>query len=440
MKRRVLFIAFVALSAMAFSEKSKITIKNTIGADLDEFGDYDVFSHTRQTDIEGKTISENVFSFGDQFQLDFESKLVDARLRLEALYSTADDAESKFLFSPTGFVHFEPFDKKIGFIAGNSYGKRFAVQSAYFAASDDTTKWGRLLTDSLGHDKYFGSSSAAVLSNGFAFGATSALSFGEAGNGYMKAAAGATMYPDGSDTEAAVDFGFDVGLLDGFDFAFTSHAVNRDERKFGAFLGYTGNKNLVLNAHFYYNFTDSDYLPETRVERSGVDEFKKQSTKYALAFSGGYKTQSGFGFYADFLSGLTNEYIGKIKYYDADGNLSETKIKTIIRGGTIVKYKNGKPKRTDEFEHEAVPFFTGIRLSYDISKNVETELSIKIRGMFRDADSTYFTIYPKMQVSLPQKRGNINGGIRLDFNTARFHGLSSVSIPLSYTYKFKKKF
>ena len=47
------------------------------------------------------------------------------------------------------------------------------------AAADDVTKYGRLLTDSLGHEEYFGTDSAAVFSNGFALGTVSAWNWGD---------------------------------------------------------------------------------------------------------------------------------------------------------------------------------------------------------------------------------------------------------------------
>ena len=437
MKKRfssIILLSILGISAFA----QKITIKNTLGGDADEFGDGDFFAHTKETDISGETKTANNFFAGDQLQADFESDILTARARLELLYTNSGDASAKFTLFPSGFAHFEPISQ-FGIVFGNGYGKRFAARSAFLAAADDTTKTGRLLTDTLGREEYFGGENFCVKANGFSAGATSNWTFGEFDEFFVKAAAGATIYPDSSDTEAAADFGVNAGIEDGFDFAFTAHNVNSAERKFGAFLGLTSIQNLILNAHFYYNFTDSDFLTESRVERSGADEFKKQKTKYALGASGGYKFSSGFGIYADLISGLTNEYIGDIKYYDSDGNLIETKTATIVRGQTIVKYKNGKAKRTDEFVHGGVPFYSQIRVAYDVSDEVLAEMSFKIRALLRDADSTWFTIYPRASVNLPQKIGTVKAGIRLDFNTARYHGLSSVSVPISYTYKTKKK-
>lgn len=435
--KRLIAAALLLLSAAgAFSAKAKLTIKNTLGADFDALGDYDFFALTNESDINDETESETVFAFGDRLQADFESEDVVARARLEVLYASAEAAPAKLLFVPTGFVHLLP-QAHLGFVAGNNFYKHFAVPSAYLAAADDTTKYGRLLTDSLGAEHYFGSDSVALFSNGYAGGLTSAWQLGA--NGYVKFAGGATVYPDGSDTEKAFDFGINLGNEYLFDFCFTAHNMNDDERKFGLFAGVAGNPNLVLNAAFYYNFTTSDYLPEERVERSGVDEFKKQSAKYALGFSGGYLfSNTGFGIYADVISALTNEYIGTIKYYDSDGNLIDTKTATIVRGSTIVKYKNNKAKRTDEFTHEGIPFYSQLRLTYQLSDTVESAFNIKLRTLLHASDATWLTLYPRVTVALPV--GSVTAGLRLDMNQARYNGISSIAFPISYTYKFKQKF
>ncbi len=169
----------------------KLTITNTVGADSETLGDYDLYSYLRETDVNGDTQSENVFAFADEFQLDFKSKYVDARFRLETLYTSAEDADSSLIFIPSGFVHYEPL-KQIGIIAGTSFYKRFAIKSAYVAAADDTTKYGRLLTDSLGYDGYIGNEYVSLYTNGFCGGLTSEWVFGDFDEIYLKMAAGGT--------------------------------------------------------------------------------------------------------------------------------------------------------------------------------------------------------------------------------------------------------
>ena len=441
-------------AAAAFSDK--VTIKNTLGSDLDEVGDYDLISRWKTTSISGSDERTTAFSFGDQFQLDWESDKVNARFRLDTLYTTAsatDDAGKSLpdlLFIPAGYVHYTPISQ-IGFIAGTNFFKHLVIPSAYLAAADTTTKWGRLLTDSLGHDSYFGSESAALYSNGFAGGLTTDWRLFTDIPVYIKAAAGATIYP--SDTlEKAVDTGINAGVLNLFDLGFTAHNITDSDRKFGAFAGFTGIEDLILNLGFYYNFTDSDFLPENRVTRSDENdqdcyEYKKQKTKYALGFSGGYKFANGWGLYADVISGLTNEYIGTIKYYDNEGNLIKTQTATIVRGETAVKYKYNskgvlKAKRTDEFTPETIPFYSQLRLTYDVTADLAASLNLKLRTLLYDdsGESTAFTVYPKLSIKLPEKRGTISTGLRLEANKARADGISSVSLPLTWTYKFKKKF
>ena len=182
-------------------------------------------------------------------------------------------------------------------------------------------------------------------------------------------------------------------------------------------------------------------MPEARVTRSGADEFKKQKTKYALGLTGGYEfSKIGLGLYADVISGLNDEYIDEIKYYDDDENLIKTEVATIKRGSTIVKYKDGSAKRTDEFTAGAVPFYTQFRVSYDPTDFLNLGFSFKLRTMLGDSSQTWISLFPNITFELPSKLGSITTGVHLDMNQARYNGLSDICIPLSYSYKFKKKF
>lgn len=452
MKRKIFLLAILAaFVAAALSATTKVTIKNTLGADSREVGDWDLFTQSRESDILGKTTETKTFAFGDRFQIDFENEKLEGRFRLETLFHNSsltydgskedyDDGIPNLLFAPSGFLHFKPI-QQFGIVGGTNFYKHFAIPSAYLAADDETTKYGRLLTDSLGEDRYFTSGNVGIYSNGLAGGLTSDWKFEDI---YAKFAGGATFYPEkNSETgeiEKAIDFGANFGLKKFLDFGFTAHDVTEEDRKFGAFAGYTGNKNLIANLGFYYNFTDSDYLPEQRVERSGDYEFKKQGAKYALGLSGGYKFEAlGLGVYGDLISALTNEYIGEIKYYDSDGTLVSTETATIVRGTTVVKYKNGKAKRTDEFTYEGIPLYAGLRLTYQFTPVFEGLFNFKIRTLMRADDTTWLTFYPRVKISLPNSLGTIGAGLRLEMNAARTEGISCISIPLTYTYKFKKK-
>ncbi len=434
--------AVTLLAGAAFAESTKLTIKNTLGSDLDDLGEYDLYSHTNETDIHGNTKSSNNFALGDQLQADVENKYVHARLRLEALFQNVNGNDRKLIFAPSGFVHFTPIPQ-IGIVAGNNFYKYFAIPSAYLAAADDTTKYGRMLINSVDREAYIGSDTVSLYGNGFAGGLTSFWNWGDEDQIYLKAAAGASLYTNFSnDTDKTFDFGLNAGLANAFDIGFTAHEINSDDRKFGVFAGLTSLQNAILNFGFYYNFTPASYLPEARVERNDEDEFKKQSTKYALGVSGGYYFNGiGLGIYGDLITGLTNEYIGTVKYYDDNGNLVSSKTTTIVRGATPVKYKNNYPKRTDEYTSEAVPLYSQLRLLYDVNTNVQASFNFKIRTMIRDSSQTWLTFYPKVKFSLPSKLGDISAGLRLDMNRTRYaDGFSSIAVPLTYTYKFKQKF
>ena len=67
-------------------------------------------------------------------------------------------------------------------------------------------------------------------------------------------------------------------------------------------------------------------------------------------------------------------------------------------------------------------------------------LNFKIRTLLHASDTTWITVYPRFKFDLPANAGTIGTGIRFDMNAARADGLTALSIPLTYTYKFKKKF
>jgi len=439
MKKIILFSLAAVISVSMYAEKSKLTIKNTIGANEDTLGSYDLYSHSNETNIDEETVSEDTLAFGDRLQVEYDSSLVTAKARLEVLYNSGSE-EPSFLIAPSGFVYFTPV-KQFGIVAGTNFYKQFEIPSGYLAAADESTKYARMLTDTLGYDTYLGSDSLALYYNGFAGGLTGNFAWGALDQNYLKLAAGSMVYADQTTFDYSLDFGVNGGVEGLFDAGLTAHNLLSADRKFAAFAGLTYLPELILNAGFYYNFTSSDYLPEACVERNDEYEYKKQKTKYALGLTGGYNfTKTGLGIYADFITGLTNEYIGEVKYYDSDGNLIDTITKTIIRGATCVKYKNGVAKRTDGFTATAVPYYAQLRISYDATESLNLAVNLKLRSMWRDSSQTWITIYPRAEIELPGSAGQINTGLVLDMNLTRYQGLSEISIPLSYTYKFKKKF
>ena len=130
------------------------------------------------------------------------------------------------------------------------------------AAADDTTKHGRLLTDSLGEDLLFGTNDFSVYSNGFSGGITSFWKWGTFDEYYFKLAGGTTFCYVSDEWKNAVDFGINLGIENIFDIGCTAQNILDADKKLGAFIGCTAVQNAVMNAAFYYNFTDSEYLPE----------------------------------------------------------------------------------------------------------------------------------------------------------------------------------
>lgn len=439
-KKCVFFGIIFAGTFASFAEKSKLTIKNTFGGDSEALGEYDLFTHSKELQVSGNEVSRNIFALGNKIQLDFENSFITSRFGLEVLFNNSDLQEiPKFVFVPAGFINYSPI-KQISFCVGNNYSKLFAIPSGYLAAADDTTKYARILTDSLGYETYVGSDSVALVYNGFCAGVSGNLSFGKESDLYFKPAVGVMLYSDSSNFDYSVDFGFNAGKNNLIDFGFAAHNVLDASRKLGAFAGLTLVQNLILNLGVYYNFTASDYLPEYRVQKNDSFDFKKQKSKYALGVSGGYDFKKlGLGVYADFISGITNEYIGNVKYYDKDGKLIQTETKTIVRGQSGIKYVNGVAKKNDEVNHYAIPFYAQLRLSYDISKSVNLGLRFKVCSLWYDYTQNWFMIYPNVSFELPSALGTINTGFKIDINQARYESVSAISIPLSYTYKFKTK-
>ncbi|MBP5520135.1 MAG: hypothetical protein J6X84_06110 [Treponema sp.] len=441
-KKNLICLFLIFCSVSIFAEKKKLSIKNTFGGDSDELGDFDLYSHLKEKIASDETVETDIFAVGDRFQLDFESSLVTSRFTLEIAYNKSSGAQEipSLVFVPNGFIQLTP-GKHFSVIAGNNYSKQFAISSGYLAAADDTTKYARILTDSLGYKEYAGNNDVALFCNGFGAGSALNFNFGKNNQSYLLLAGGAMFYGDKEIFDYSLDFGFNAGKTDCFDFGFVAHNMISDSKKLGAFAGLKSIPNFTLNLGFYYNFTTSDYLPEYRVEKNGGYDFKKQKTKYALGVSTGYDFKKlGLGLYADFISGLTNQYIGNIKYYDDNDNLIKTVTKTIIRGQTSIKYEDGVAKRTDDCNHNAIPFYAQFRLSYDITKSLNFDCRFKLCSMWNDYSQTWLSLYPKLSYDLPSSLGKISAGVRLDMNKARFDGLSGISIPISYTYKYKTKF
>ena len=466
MKKTVLIFALCGMACGLVSAQ-KLTVKNIFGADRDIFGDYDLLNQNREKEIDNSLLGQyyasktgnvledtdvsRVFSIGDRIQADYKSSMLNGRLRLDMLYKSDDSESPKFIMAPTGFVHYAPVPY-IGFAAGNNFYKYFAIPSAYLAAADDTTKYGRMLTDSIGIEDYRTYGDFGLYTTSFLGGITSDWAWGKKGKYYIKLAAGGAYY---NSSNYALDMGINAGINKMFDVGFTAHDVTSSTPKYGAFAGLNCVPNLIFNIGFYYNFTSSEYLPEACVTRSDGTEddndiykFKKQTAKYALGVSTGYNFKRiGLGIYGDLISGLTDEYLGEIKYYDTKyDSLFYTKDATIVRGVTCVKYKYNfkkkilKAKRTDGYSEGAIPLYAQFRVSYDASRDINASFNFKLRTMIHDSSQSWLTFFPNASINLPGNAGKISTGVRFDMNLTRYNGLSGISVPLTYTYTFKKDF
>ena len=201
--KKAVFSLFLLISLLQTGFAQKISIKNVFGADSDELGDYDLYSLTNETDETGTTVTKNIFSIGDRFQFDYSSKNLDGRFRLDLLYNNSGEDNFGFVMAPTGFILFRPV-KQLSFVLGNDFFKTFAIKSAYLAAADDTTKYGRLLINSLGNTNSFSSGGFTFVDQGFAGGISTNFVWGKDEQIYLNAAFGSTIFTTKSVTALGV--------------------------------------------------------------------------------------------------------------------------------------------------------------------------------------------------------------------------------------------
>ena len=112
----LLFFASCASSIAA----QTLTIKKTFGEDEESLGDYNLYSYSKETDINGDTVTNSGFALGNSTQADWVSEHLDARIKLEFLYQNIDSDEITFGILPTGYVYYEPI-KQFGIIVGNNF-------------------------------------------------------------------------------------------------------------------------------------------------------------------------------------------------------------------------------------------------------------------------------------------------------------------------------
>lgn len=456
----IIFIVLITCSSLCFSQKLKVT--NVFGADSDSNTASDLFFNTSETEASGDTASFYGFTLGDRLQADYSSPLISGRGRLEFSFLKTSDSDESFFFDPSGYIYITPLPQ-LGFFAGNNAFKKFVIPSSYLAAADDYTKYGRMITDTVSTDEDYRQipENFFIPSQVLIGGITSDWFFGKKDRNYLRLAVSSSVNTDQSEENSySIDSAINFGNTKLFDFGVTGRNLTGGfNMKWGVFAGLKSIENLILNGSFYYNFTSEDYLPEVAVLKTDDDDeeyygYKKQKTLFALGLSGGYYFKKyRFGIYGDFISGLNSKYVENVRTY-YNGELDSSSYEIVDRSGadsstsTPVKIKvkttsSGKIKTTykpDYFPENAVPFYSQLRLDYQFTDQVFSSLNLKLRSMFNASDNSWITIYPKLNFKLPCNSGDISTGLRMDFNLSRYEGLSSFSVPLTWTYSFGKDF
>lgn len=134
--------------------------------------------------------------------------------------------------------------------------------------------------------------------------------------------------------------------------------------------------------------------------------------------SAGYKIKDAkLGLFADFATGLNNEYIAAEK--DADKN---------ITGYETMEYKT-------EDGDDYVPLQVRGRVSFDATDTLSLNTFVKVNTLV-GADASETVVYPYVNIKLP-KFGTLNAGFRMKFNDNV--GLAQFSIPLAWKYKLIDK-
>lgn len=376
MKKRVLAAAAgLSLCTSVFAQS--ITLTNTFGGNNDSIdaptGGKDFITFTQHDDDSNYT--NVVTKVSDRLQLDFSTANLDGRIRTEFSTSTLDGKEADVRFR--GWLRYRPVEQ-IGFVAGNDFFTKYTVAAAYFAASDDYASYGKMAENGI-----------AVVGD-------------IAGLRLAANISGDSLYDDNE--EFKLNFGAQYRIKDVASFGATLKSVTNGNFSTGIFAALESVENLTLNAGFVYNSTETTFLPA--------------ASKYVLRASAGYKIKDAkLGLFADFATGLNNEYIAAEK--DADKN---------ITGYETLEYK--------EDGDDYVPLQVRGRVSFDATDTLSLNAFVKVNTLVGAEDSSTTEVYPYVNIKLP-KFGTLNAGLRMKFNDN--DGLAEFSIPLGWKYKLIDK-
>lgn len=361
--KKIVIMTFAGIMACSVAFAQSITLTNTFGGNADSTGGCDFITFTQHDD--DSDYSNNNATVSDRVQLDFSSAKLDGRLRTELSTSSLNGKNAAVRFR--GYMCYRPVEQ-LGFAVGNDFFTKYAVDAAYFAAADDTPKFGRMAE-----------SGAAMI--------------GEAAGVRLLANIDGDSLFDDKDS-FKLNFGAQYIAKNLFSVGAVFKSVTNDNLSTGIFVGLKKVKNLILNVGFIFNATDTDFIPA--------------KSKYVASVSAGYKLESiPLGLYADFVTGLNNEYLEK---------------------GNTEKYNN-------ENDENIVPMQARTLIRYNVTESLSLNSDVKIVA-FAGNDSVLTTFYPYAKINI-SKFGTIDVGLRMKFDSDV--GLAKFSIPLAWKYKFIEK-
>lgn len=378
MKKRVL-VAAAGLSLCTSVFAQSITLTNTFGGNSDSIdaptGGSDFITFTQHDKKDDSNYGNTVTTVSDRLQLDFSTANLDGRIRTEFSTSTLNGKKADVRFR--GYLRYRPVEQ-IGFVAGNDFFTKYTVAASYFAASDDYASYGKMAENGI-----------AVVGD-------------IAGLRLAANISGDSLYDDNEAFK--LNFGAQYRIKDVASFGATLKSVTNGNFSTGIFAALESVENLTLNAGFVYNSTETSFLPA--------------ASKYVLRASAGYKIKDAkLGLFADFATGLNNEFIAAEK--DADKN---------ITGYETLEYKT-------EDGDDYVPLQVRGRVSFDATDTLSLNAFVKLNTLV-GADASETEVYPYVNIKLP-KFGSLNAGLRMTFNDDV--GLYKFSIPLGWKYKLIDK-
>ena len=367
--KKIISIGLAGMLICGAVTAQSVKIVNTFGGDADSTGGSDLFVFQNQKNEDSDGYSNeftNSTRVSNRLQMDASSSQFDARVRLEFAAGKYNGKESTVRLR--GYGRYKPVDA-FQIIAGNDFSTKVAVDAGYFAASDDSPKFARILQSGLG-----------ALSN---------LNFGDEDNIFVKLGGG-LRFEDGSVlniNKLGLDAGLSFGMKKLFSAGATFQNVTGNNISVGVFAGLNSIENLTLNAGYIYNNTDTDYITKT--------------AKNSVSFTAGYKF-SDLGLFAgvDVGCGLGNEYLD-----------------------------NGETKKYKKNDTDLIPFLTKLNISYKATDNLTVGAKAKVSMMLGDDASGETEVYPNLTYNLSNKFGSVTTGVRMTFDK---YGVAKFAVPINW--------